>query len=142
MKTENMQDIGRDYAAQEQAKFAEYNKPITDADVKTLQNIASRKTQANQNLSVNSFSKQDIEKTQKWAHKFYQQLGTKSPFFRAWYGDWRAHDTKPAEIVSFAYGESPKINTQKRTVYNAELKQNITVDTDVFEDSKHYATIN
>ncbi len=37
--------------------------------------------------SINDFTQEDIEKSQKWAYKFYQQLGTKSPFFRRWFGD-------------------------------------------------------
>lgn len=70
----------------------EYRKPITAADTEALREIGRK--------SVNDFTAEDIKKTRKWAYKFYQELGTKSPFFRAWFGDWRANDTKRVKTVS------------------------------------------
>lgn len=96
----NMSVSDRQYAVEEQRKFAEYNKPITTADTDSIHSIAAQKRKLGQSLSVNAFVKEDIEVTQKWAHKFYQELGVKSPFFRAWYGDWRAHDKSQRKIVS------------------------------------------
>lgn len=74
--------------------------------------------------------------------KFYKDLGVKSPFFRAWFGEWRAHDISPANVVSFAYEESGELNYSSRKVYNGELKRNIIVDNAVIEDSLHYAKVN
>lgn len=65
-------------------RFVDFDKPITLDDVRTLRSIGRK--------SINKFTPEDIEKAQKWAHKFYQQLGTKSPFFRRWFGDWRAYE--------------------------------------------------
>ncbi len=62
--------------------YTEYDKPITMDDVNILRSIGRK--------SINDFTSEDIKKSQKWAHKFYKELGTKSPFFRAWFGDWRA----------------------------------------------------
>ena len=73
-------------------QFTEYDKPITIEDVNILRSIGRK--------SINSFSVSDIEKSQKWAHKFYKELGVKSPFFRAWFGDWRAQDKSQRKIVS------------------------------------------
>lgn len=42
-------------------------------DVKALRSIGRK--------SINEFSQEDIEKSQKWVYKFYKQLCTKSPFF-------------------------------------------------------------
>ena len=86
VNSENMQDSGRDYAAQEQAKFAEYNKPISKVDVDLIHDIATKTPE----ISINKFTRENIEATQKWAYKFNQELGAKSPFFRAWFGEWRA----------------------------------------------------
>ena len=73
------------YSAKEGLEeYDDYDKPITQTDVETLRGIGRK--------SVNEFTGEDIKKAQKWAYKFYQQMGTKSPFFRAWFGDWRAHD--------------------------------------------------
>lgn len=64
---------------------------ITAQDTEELQKIGRK--------SVNNFTGDDIRKTEKWARKFYRELGTKSPFFRAWFGDWRAYDTGTVNIV-------------------------------------------
>ncbi len=113
---------------------SEYNNPITIDDVKTLRSIGRK--------SINEFTQEDIKKAQKWAYKFYQQLGEKSPFFRAWFGDWRAYDVSAANVVKFAYGETPKLNYKKREVYCEELKTKIVVDETVINDSKSYAKKN
>ena len=65
---------------------------ITLEDVNTLRNIGRK--------SINAFTSEEIRATEAWARKFYRELGTKSPFFRAWFGDWRADDTTPVEIVT------------------------------------------
>ena len=62
----------------------EWEKPITMDDVETLRSIGRK--------SINSFLAEDIKKAQKWAYKFYKELGVKSPFFRAWFGDWRQYE--------------------------------------------------
>jgi len=48
----------------------------------------------------------------------------------------------PANIVSFAYGETPKIKYNKRTVKNLDMERTITVDENVIGDSLHYAKQN
>ncbi|MBE6587990.1 MAG: hypothetical protein E7647_06210 [Ruminococcaceae bacterium] len=67
-------------------KYTEYDKPITVSDIETLRSIGRK--------SINDFTSEDIQKAQKWPYKFYKtdKLGVKSPFFRAWFGDWRAYD--------------------------------------------------
>ena len=72
--------------------YTEYDKPVTASDVDVLRTIGRK--------SINNFTSDDIEKSQKWAYKFYQELGTKSPFFRAWFGDWREYDQAQVNIVS------------------------------------------
>ena len=115
-------------------RFAEYDKPITLADVKKLLSIGQK--------SINKFTTKDIEVAKKWAYKFYKEFGVKSPFFRAWFGDWRAKSIDPAEIVKFDYGEYLEINYNKRDVINCDMKRKITIDDDTIGDSEHYATIN
>lgn len=83
-------ELGGEMFADEE-DYAEYDKPITKADVDVLRSIGRK--------SVNEFSSEEIKKAQKWAYKFHKELGVKSPFFRAWFGDWRANDTTQAKIV-------------------------------------------
>ena len=68
---------------------------ITLQDVQTLRTIA----QDGKRKSINDFTSEDIQKAEKWARKFYKELGIKSPFFRAWYGDWRSEDKSTAKVV-------------------------------------------
>ena len=102
----------------------EWNKPITPRDVEAVQSIGRK--------SINAFTSEEIRKTQKWAHKFYRELGTKSPFFRAWFGDWRAHDTgevKVAEIPEYAAtNEARKAN--RGTVRNNDTGWDIRISRD------------
>ena len=69
---------------------AEYEKPLTSEDIEPLRSIGRK--------NIKDFTSEDIAKTQKWAYKFYRELGTKSPFFRASFGEWRAYDTSPVNI--------------------------------------------
>ena len=82
---------GNSYSFGDNERYAEYDKPITIDDIRLLREIGRK--------SINEFTPQEIKIAQKWAYKFYQQLGTKSPFFRRWFGDWRAYDKTPVVIV-------------------------------------------
>ncbi len=65
--------------------------PITVKDVEMLREIT--KAHGGKRVSINDFTSEDVQKSKEWARKFYRELGTKSPFFRAWFGEWRAHDS-------------------------------------------------
>ncbi len=70
----------------------EADSKITQYDIEQLRSIGRK--------SIFDFTHEDIQKSDKWAKKFYAELGAKSPFFRAWFGDWRANDTEKINIVS------------------------------------------
>lgn len=109
-----------DRSAQERL-LTEYENPITVTDVETLRSIGRK--------SVNDFTSEDIQKSGKWAHKFYQELGTKSPFFRAWFGDWRVADSTKVRIATIpeyvATNEARKAN--RGNVINADTGWNIRI---------------
>lgn len=65
---------------------------ITISDIDILRSIGRK--------SINDFTSEDIAKSEKWAKKFYRELVTKSPFFRAWVGDWRALDATVCDVLS------------------------------------------
>ena len=65
---------------------------ITQYDIEQLRSIGRK--------SIFDFTHEDIQKSEKWAKKFYSELGEKSPFFRAWFGDWRANDKSATNITS------------------------------------------
>lgn len=64
---------------------------INAEDVEKLRSIGRK--------SINDFTSEEIQATEKWARKFYAELGTKSPFFRAWFGDWRLFENEPVNKV-------------------------------------------
>ncbi len=65
---------------------------ITADDITAIQSIGKR--------SVNDFTSEDIQKTESFARRYFKEIGTKSPFFRAWFGDWRAYDTSKIVVVT------------------------------------------
>ena len=68
-----------------------YSSGISMSDIQVLRSIGRK--------SVNDFTGKDIEIAQEWAEKFYKEIGIKSPFFRAWFGDWRAYDITKISVV-------------------------------------------
>lgn len=80
-------------------------KQITIEDVFTLRSIKRK--------SVNKFSDDDFRKAEKWAYR-YKKLGAKSPFFRAWFGEWRVHSNDKIVVAEIP----PYIDS------NAERKKN------------------
>lgn len=94
----------------------DYNIPINEADIKVIRDIGTKK-------SINSFSSEEIQKTAKWAHKFYEELGTKSPFFRSWFGDWRAYDTstvKTIPVSTLEYNNDFVKSIDRGTFFNSD----------------------
>ena len=57
---------------------------LTDREVGSLQNIGKK--------IVNQFTQEDIKVTENFAKLYYKEIGTKSPFFRSGFGDWREYD--------------------------------------------------
>lgn len=108
-------------AAYSLADEGESTPGITLEDVNTLRNIGRK--------SINAFTSEEIRATEAWARKFYRELGTKSPFFRAWFGDWRANDTTSVEVVSSEHfgermpsGSAINKDTGKKISYGEVLR--------------------
>lgn len=124
----------------------EYEKPITLNDVQTLRSIGRK--------SINEFTSEERQIAQKWAYKFYQELGTKSPFFRAWFGDWRGQDAvskrEPISIQPVAIFERKdgdafvKEGLKNRSLFrgnvaNDDTQFQINIGNQVYNDTLTYA---
>ncbi len=111
-------------------EYVDYDQPITLQDIEILRSIGRK--------SINAFTSEDIEKAQKWAYKFYkeQKLGTKSPFFRAWFGDWRAYDTKTRKPYVVVNSEqiTPK-DVSRESVKNQDTGWIIDVNRDGIDET-------
>ena len=110
---------------------AEYEKPITSEDVEHLRSIGQK--------NIKDFTSEDIAKTQKWAYKFYRELGTKSPFFRASFGEWRAYDTHTVDVVSV-----PTIDISQATLEHGNYSiddtgWNVYAGKTLNDDTRHHS---
>ena len=77
---------------------------IKNSDVDALREINKAHSQqlaerGRKGVSINDFTDDEVRKSETWARKFQNELGIKSPFFRRWFGDWRAYDTGKTKIV-------------------------------------------
>ena len=141
-------ESGGEYSVSD-GKFTDYDKPITLDDIKTLRDIGRK--------SINEFSTEEVEIAQKWAHKFYQQLGIKSPFFRRWFGDWRAYDKNTLNLKSNIKRlliQTPdqaveyfKNGLKNRTLFRGDVKNNdtkfvINVGAQIYNDTLTYSNRN
>ena len=101
---------------------------ITREDVDTIQAIPGK--------SINDFTSDEITKTDKWARKFWRELKTKSPYFRNWFGDWRAGDKSPIEVVKVT---GTKEDMQKGTYKNNDTGWDILVSKRVYDETWNHS---
>ena len=94
-EAENDKKRGRRLSAR-----ADGEETITMEDVAAIQSIGRK--------SVNAFSSDEIRTAEPFARRYWRELGVKSPFFRAWFGDWRANDRTPVQLVRVAGADAPK----------------------------------
>ena len=81
----------------ERGDLNEHNEPITIEDVKALKAITAKLGK----ISINNLPAGEIKALEKWAYKYWNNLKTKtiSPFFRAWFGDWRESTEFDVDVV-------------------------------------------
>ncbi len=104
---------------------------IDDEAVNTLRSIGEK--------SVNEFASEELKKAEPFARKLWKELGVKSPFFRAWFGDWRANDASKVSIT-----EVETINIDDAVMANGDYKiedtgWTIHAGKTLREETKHYA---
>ena len=87
-------DDGAQYSISDQPEGRSETEPypITTADVAAIQSIGRK--------SVNDFSGDEIRTAEPFARRYWRELGVKSPFFRAWFGDWRANDRTKVDMAT------------------------------------------
>ena len=100
----------------------------SDTDIITVKDIDNLRSIGRK--SVNDFTSEDIKKAEPFARMYFKELGVKSPFFRAWFGDWRAHDTSEVKVVSQKSAERGKVK-------NTDTGWDIQVSAKVFGESQH-----
>ncbi len=99
-KASNKPSTGEKTAQQNPADESGAQYAMAQSEIDAIQNIDEK--------SVFDFDDGDIKTTEPWARQFMSALGknfTKSPFFRAWFGDWRMRDQTPV-VVATKKGDS------------------------------------
>ncbi len=94
---------------------------ITNSELRAIQSIGRK--------NVNDFTAADIKKTERFARRYFKEMGVKSPFFRVWFGDWRANDNTKIEIAS-------KKGSDRGVQQNTDTGWNINVSAKVFNETK------
>ena len=94
---------------------------FTPSEIQTIQNVGRK--------SVNAFTSSDIAATEKFAKQYWKEMGTKSPFYRAWFGDWRGKDTTPVQTAT-------KQGDTRGTQRNTDTGWDIQISGKVFSETK------
>lgn len=100
-----------------------------------LSSEAIREVQSIGRKSINEFTGEDIKKAEPFAKRYFKEMGVKSPFFRAWFGDWRAHDKAPIQMAN-------QRESKRGVQNNADTGWNINVSGKVFNESRHQGAKN
>ena len=116
VNTHSMQN-GKKYAVSDDSGAEK----ITVKDVRAVQSIGRK--------SVNDFTSEDIKKTESFARRYFKEMGAKSPFFRAWFGDWRANDTSKITVAN-------KKGAARGKIKNRDTGWDIQVSGKVFNETK------
>lgn len=107
---------------------ARSNGSLDEAEIEAIQKIGRR--------SLNSFTSADIRATEALARRYYQEMGEKSPFFRAWFGDWRANDNDTAVQIATQQADA------RGSVLNADTGWSVQISGKVFNETRSHNALN
>lgn len=96
-------------------------KAMTAEELRAIQSIG--------NKSVNQFTSEDIRRTNRYAQQYWKEMGAKSPFFRAWFGDWRAADQTQVLVAKEENGE-------RGAQRNTDTGWDINISRKVFDEAE------
>lgn len=92
-------ELIRNMVREAEIEKEKFDKPLSMDDVYAVHSIGDRKP-------VNKFTAEDMKKAAPWAYKLAKSLDginkLKSPFFRKWFGEWRAHEKSKITITEFS----------------------------------------
>lgn len=108
-------------AAEEEKRRDVYDKNIyTRADVVAVQNIGRK--------NVRNLTSEERKSVESFARKAWGDMKEKSPFFEAWFGDWRANDQSPVSAAdvskknTFKAGKALNPDTNRMISWGDTLK--------------------
>ena len=122
VNTHSMQN-GKKYAVSDDSGAEK----ITVKDVRAVQSVGRK--------SVNDFTSEDIKKTEGFARRYFKEMGAKSPFFRAWFGDWRANDTSKITVADRKGAARGKIKNRD-TGWDIQVSRKVFDETSMHRSEK------
>ena len=118
------------FYAPEATETAEWTKPITLDDVKVIKSIAEKRGR----VSISELSSDEVQALQKWAYRYWANETTreKSPFFRAWVGDWRPISDAKVFVVDTK-------SDKRKAVKNDDTGWEIAASKKVHKETSHHS---
>ena len=101
----------------------------TDGLMSRMTREEIRAVQSIERKSINEFAAEDFKVTEGLARRYWVEMGEKSPFFRAWFGDWRVNDQTPVERAT-------ELGSDRGQVQNKDTGWTVNVSRKVFEETK------
>ena len=101
-------------------KTADDGSRMTEDEIKTVQSLERK--------SLNHLTEEELKKLAPIAERYYQTMGEKSPFFRAWFGDWRVNDQTTVQVAT-------KEGSTRGLQHNADTGWDISVSRMVFNET-------
>lgn len=109
-------------------KAASHGSELTEDEIRAVQSLDRK--------SLNELTGEEMQKLYPVAEKYYHQMGEKSPFFRAWFGDWRVNDQTEVQIAA-------QEGSARGLQHNVDTGWDINVSGKTFSETKsHTKSIN
>ena len=108
------------------------NAPEKEKTIDTIRSIGKK--------SINALSSSELQLVSDFAIRMKDTMtdSAKSPFFRAWFGDWRAHDIRPVEYVEINNtGRVTASDVPRTGAINDDTGWNIRVNSNSIEETIH-----
>lgn len=116
-------------------KFSVSSRDMIPEEIKEIQHIGRK--------SVNELTSGELKKLEPFASRYWTGVKEKSPFFRAWFGDWRANDQTPVTVVmadqSAEFSGGKAINTD--TAWTISWGDNIKRETRIHGKPSEYSML-
>ncbi len=101
-------------------KTADGGSRMTEDEIKTVQSLERK--------SLNRLTEAELNKLAPIAERYYRTMGEKSPFFRAWFGDWRVNDQTSVQVAT-------KEGSARGLQHNADTGWDISISRMVFNET-------